>query len=123
MNLLLVDDDKVNSDLIKMLLEMDGFSVQLAPTLEQARTQLTAVDDLQAIIIDCNLAGGANGLELAEEIRQGETAAPSDLIIIATSGDDRRAAEAQAAGATQFYLKPYSLNDFSANLQALLQNK
>lgn len=119
MNILLVDDDRTNADLIKMLLEMDGFTVTLAPTLEQARAALTA--EIDALVVDCNLAGGADGLTLVEEIRRGDTAVATDLIVLATSGDDRRAAEADAVGANQFYLKPYSPSDFSAHLQTLLQ--
>jgi DNA-binding response OmpR family regulator len=118
MNILLIDDDKTNADLLKLLLELDGFAVTLAPTLELARARLTP--EIGAVVVDCNLAGGVSGLTLVEEIRQGNTAVSPDLIIFATSGDDRRASEAFATGANQFYLKPFSPTDLSAALRAAL---
>jgi DNA-binding response OmpR family regulator len=118
MNILILDDDRTNADLLKMLLELDGFTVMLAPTLEAARTRLTAVT--AALVVDCHLAGGVSGLTLVQEVRQGDTLAPSDLLIMAVSGDDRCVDKAQDAGADRFYLKPYSPNDFSANLKSLL---
>jgi CheY-like chemotaxis protein len=104
MNILLIDDDKTNADLLKLLLELDGFAVTLAPTLELARARLTP--EIGAVVVDCNLAGGVSGLTLVEEIRQGNTAVSPDLIIFATSGDDRRAAEAFAQAPTSSTLNP-----------------
>ncbi len=118
MNILVVDDDRTNSDLFKMLLELDGFTVTLAPTLEAARAKLTAVT--AALVVDCHLAGGVSGLTLVEEVRQGATHAPPDLLIMTVSGDDRCATKSREAGADHFYLKPYSPNDFSAHLKSLL---
>ncbi len=121
MNVLLVDDDRTSVNLLKMLLELDGFTVTVAPTLDLARAQLTAVTTV--LVVDCYLGGGTSGLTLVEEVRQGATAAPANLVIIVVSGDDRREADAHTAGANAFYLKPYSISDFSAHLQALLAHK
>jgi len=117
-NILLVDDDKTNANLIKMLLEMDGFKVSVSPDLDHARNNLTA--EIKGFIIDCNLSKGDNGIDLLREIREGSTAVPSDIPVIITSGDDRRSREAAASGATIFMLKPYSPNKLSEELKNLI---
>jgi two-component system chemotaxis response regulator CheY len=116
-NILLVDDDRTNANLLKMLLEMDGFRVAISPDLEQSRNKIS--NETRAFIIDCNLSKGDNGIDLLREIRAGETEAAKNAPIIMTSGDDRRAYEAEAEGATIFLLKPYSPNKLSELLRNL----
>lgn len=116
-NILLIDDDRTNAKLIKLLLEMDGFKVNICPDLNQARQSIT--DDTDAFVIDCNLALGDNGIDLLREIREGGTAVPIDTPVIMTSGDDRRSAEAEDSGATIFMLKPYSPSKLSEELSRL----
>ena len=101
--IMLIDDERSTADLLKMFLELDGFSVVTCPTLEAARSQITA--DLQALVIDRNLAREVVGTQLLIEIRAGQTLLPTDIPVIITSGDDRREQEALEAGATKFLLK------------------
>jgi DNA-binding response OmpR family regulator len=117
-NILLIDDDRTNASLIKILLEMDGFTVSVSPDLKKARQLITA--DIEAFIIDCNLALGDNGIDMLREIREGATAVPATIPVIMTSGDDRRETEAEKSGATQFLLKPYSPSKLSEELTKLL---
>ncbi|MCB0034221.1 MAG: response regulator transcription factor [Anaerolineales bacterium] len=117
--IMLIDDERSTADLLKMFLELDGFSVVTCPTLEAARSQITA--DLQALVIDRNLAREVVGTQLLIEIRAGQTLLPTDIPVIITSGDDRREQEALEAGATKFLLKPFSPGELSADLQALIQ--
>lgn len=115
--ILLVDDDRTNANLIKMLLEMDGFEVLISPDLGHARKALTA--EVSAFIIDCNLSQGDNGIDLLREIRAGQTPVPVNSPVIMTSGDDRRSQEAEASGASIFLLKPYSPSKLSQELKTL----
>jgi DNA-binding response OmpR family regulator len=117
-NILLIDDDRTNASLIKILLEMDGFKVNIYPDLSQARRAITS--EVDAFIIDCNLALGDNGMDLLKEIREGLTAVATDTPVIMTSGDDRRSTEAENSGATQFLLKPYSPSKLSDELTRLV---
>jgi DNA-binding response OmpR family regulator len=103
---------------MKILLEMDGFTVSVCPDLTQARQMINA--DVDAFIIDCNLSMGDNGIDMLQEIRAGLTAVSPSTPIIMTSGDDRRETEAEASGATQFLLKPYSPNLLSEALSKLI---
>jgi DNA-binding response OmpR family regulator len=114
-NILLVDDDRTNANLIKLLLEMDGFKVAVSPDLEHARLLITK--ETKGFIIDCNLSQGDNGIDLLREIRNGATEVPIDTPVIMTSGDDRRWREAEESGASIFMLKPYSPSKLSEKLR------
>jgi CheY-like chemotaxis protein len=101
-----------------MLLEMDGFQVKVFPDIQGARQ--AANGGVDAFVIDCNLSSSDDGIELLKAIRAGSTGFTPGIPIIMTSGDDRRLQEAEAAGATDFLLKPYSPSALSKELSSLL---
>lgn len=116
--IIVVDDDQTNISLLKMLLEMDGFDVEACVDSIQAKQ--AAVGGVDAFLVDYNLAGGKNGLDLLRDIRAGQTSAAQNTLFIMASGDHRREAEAHAAGVDMFLLKPYSPTDLSEELGRLI---
>jgi CheY-like chemotaxis protein len=112
--IILVDDDRTNGSLTKMLLEMQGFQVAVSPTLTQA--QEAAAEGVDAFIIDCHLSEGDSGLDLLEAVRHGQTAADPTTPIIMTSGDSRQEETANQKGATVFLLKPYPISALADQL-------
>ena len=116
--IILVDDDRTNTSLIKQILEMDGFFVHISPDVRQAEE--AALEGVDAFIIDCNLSHGDDGVDLLVAIRGGQTAASSSIPVIMTSGDDSRFAAAEKAGATRFLVKPYSPSLLASRLSELL---
>ncbi len=116
--ILLVDDDRTNNTLLRMFLEMDGFQVLACPNVEKARSYLDS--DVAALVIDCNLAQGGDGLVLLRTIRDGKTSISHNTPVIVTSGDDRRRADAQRAGANRFLQKPFSPGTLSKQLLELI---
>jgi two-component system response regulator CpxR len=115
--IILVDDDRTNTTLIKRLLEMDGFTVLVCPDVQRAKE--ASSDGVDAFVIDCNLSYGDDGIDLLVAIRNGSTAAESNIPVIMTSGDDRRHAAAEQAGATRFLIKPYSPGVLSTQLSEM----
>jgi len=116
--IIVVDDDNTNSSLIKMLLELDGFSVETCE--DQNKAENAASPNTKAFVIDCHLARGRSGLDLLRAIRAGETEAKKETAVIITSGDYRQEEESLASGANLFLLKPYPPNSLSEVLTALL---
>ncbi len=116
--IILVDDDRTNTTLIKRLLEMDGFTVLVCPDVQRAKE--ASVAGVDAFVIDCNLSYGDDGVDLLVAIRNGSTAANSTIPVIMTSGDDRRHAAAEQAGATSFLVKPYSPSVLSTQLREMV---
>jgi len=117
--IIVVDDDPTNITLIQMLLELDGFAVIACNDVEEAKAAAAA--DTSAFVVDYHLARGAKGLDLLQAVRRGDTAAPSDTVVIITSGDYRCEVETMEAGANLFLLKPYSPNILSQELHQQLQ--
>lgn len=120
-NIIVLDDDKTNTDLIKMLLELDGFRVSPTLTIEQAVTASTANTD--AFVIDCNLSRGTSGLDLLHKIRNNETDADANTVVVMTSGDVRLEKQALELGANLFLLKPYPPEDLASTLNNLLEQE
>lgn len=120
-HILLVDDERVNGELLQLSLEMDGYTVKVCPGLATARAAITA--NMHAFILDHHLGQGESGLELLREIRHGQTAAPANSIVLVTSGDDRCEEESLAEGANLFILKPFSPLELSNQLTTLLQER
>lgn len=117
--IIVVDDDNTNSSLIKMLLELDGFSVEACEDQEKAETAASPLT--QAFVIDCHLARGRSGLDLLRAIRAGNTDAATETAVIITSGDYRREEESLALGANLFLLKPYPPNTLSEVITNILK--
>lgn len=117
--IILVEDDLTNVGLIKMLLELDGFTVIACTDMQQAESAAQQ-KDVGAFIIDQHLPRGASGLTLLGAIRAGETAVSPHTPVIMTSGDDRCANSARHAGATTFLLKPYPAETLSTMLKTML---
>lgn len=117
-HVIVVDDDPTNSGLLKMLLELEGFTVTSCTDIDQA---LDASDEsIDAYVVDIHLARGASGLDLLTMIRLNETNASPDCAVIMTSGDHRLENESIEMGASTFLLKPYSPDVLSSTLQKLL---
>ncbi len=80
MKILVVEDDESVSELVKSVLEMEGFSVQLAPSAERAKVLIREnVPDLALIDV---ILPGQGGMDLILEIH----ACCPKLNIVLTSG-------------------------------------
>ncbi len=110
--ILIVDDDRTMSNLLKTLLELDDFEVK---TVTRGGDAIGQANQFQpdAFIVDFHLHD-MEGIELVSELRT-MPAFASSLIIIA-SGMDKEA-ESLAVGADRFLLKPYDPDSLSKLLK------
>jgi DNA-binding response OmpR family regulator len=118
-NFIVVDDDQSNTTLIKMLLELDGFTVGAYASVDEAKVH--AASDTDAFVVDYHLARGVSGIDLLRAVRSGETAASPQTAFIITSGDYRREEEVRQAGADLFLSKPYPPETLSKEIEKLLK--
>lgn len=114
---LLIDDERTASHLLKLSLELDGFYVVVCPTLDHARQALN--EPFDCLVIDYNLPQKQVGVTLLREVRNGEHPLPADTPVIITSGDDRVEPVANGADASLFLMKPFSPSELTAHLQRL----
>lgn len=106
--ILIVDDDRTMTNLLKTLLELDDFEVKTVTRGGDAISQANSFQP-DAFIVDFHLHD-MEGVELVQQLRTLPAFAHS-LIIIA-SGMDKET-ESIAAGANRFLLKPYDPDSLS----------
>jgi PAS domain S-box-containing protein len=111
---LVVEDDDHAADLIRLLLEAEGFSVLRAPSAEDALA-MASLQPLSLITIDLELPG-IDGWEFLIRIREFNALAHVPVVIIASLVDSNMAL---ASGAAAVLQKPISRAQLSASLVRL----
>jgi two-component system response regulator MprA len=116
-SVLVVDDEPAVREALDRALRLAGYQVRVAPDGEAAIRQVAeAVPD--AIVLDV-LMPGMDGLEVCRVLRSAghETAI---LMVTAKDGLDDRVAGLDA-GADDYLVKPFALEELRARLRALLR--
>ncbi len=112
--LVVEDEDKLRRILELQLLD-SGFDVEKASTAEEA---LPLIDRADLIITDFKLPG-MTGFEMLQIIRRMDSHVP--VIIMTAYGTVENAVEAMKAGASDFLLKPFSLDQLIAVVSKALE--
>lgn len=113
--ILVVDDSKLVTDIVKMRLEMYGYQVELAHTGEQALEMISdSAPDL--VVLDIQMPG-IDGYEVCRRLR-GNPLYESLPIIMLTSMDDKRAGF--EAGVDDYLNKDLDLLDLPNRVRLLL---
>jgi two-component system cell cycle response regulator DivK len=116
--ILVVDDNQLNIDLARFVLEADGFVVDEAPGVDAAWDRLRDVPP-DIVLVDIQLPG-SDGLALVRAIRA--TPGLDDLPVIAFTayamqGDEQRFI---AAGCNGYLTKPIDVHSFAASVRGYL---
>jgi two-component system, OmpR family, response regulator MprA len=117
MRVLVVDDEEAVRESLRHALELEGYDVELAPDGGRALAQIEAsLPD--AVILDV-LMPGVSGLEVARRLRAGGNRVPILMLTARAEVDDRVAG--LDAGADDYLVKPFALDELLARLRALLR--
>jgi DNA-binding response OmpR family regulator len=111
--ILLVEDDPVIGKSLQVALELEGYSLDWATSLAEARAKEPPFD---LVILDINLPDGS-GLTLAKEIR------PVPVLMLTASGDEESVVSGFAAGAVDYVRKPFSNKELKARIAVVLGGK
>ena len=115
--LLLVDDEDSFRRLVGKELGREGYAVETAGTLEEAR-QILAHQSFHLVLLDLRLPDG-NGLELLNDIR---SSLPGTQVVVLTAyGTVQEAIQAMKQGAHDFLTKPCKLAELEAVIEKALQ--
>ena len=115
---MIVDDEIEMSRLLKMLLELEGFSVETTPSGEVALAK-SAVQAPHVFMVDYHLHD-MSGEDLIRKLRAQDALAQVPIVVV--SGRDVEP-EVLKAGATEFMLKPFEPDDLIAPLKRLTAGK
>jgi two-component system response regulator MprA len=115
--ILVCDDEPAVRDALERALRLEGYEVELAVDGEEALGSL-AERPVGAVVLDV-LMPGVDGLEVCRRLRSGGDATPI-LVLTARSGVADRV-EGLDAGADDYLVKPFALEELLARLRALLR--
>ena len=117
--ILIVEDEADLAELMRYNLEAGGFRVVTAESGDEAVERIRdGVPDL--ILLDWMLPG-LSGIELCRRWRSREETARTPIIMITARGEEEERVRGLATGADDYVVKPFSMPELVARIQALLR--
>jgi len=117
MNLLLVEDERKLSTLLKQLLEDERSAADIAADGERAQ-ELAETARYDAIILDLMIPK-KDGMEVCRRIREDSPAVP--IIFLTAKAEDADKVRGLRLGGDDYITKPFSADELIARVQAVLR--
>ena len=119
MNLLIVDDEASLRDFLSIVFEEEGWRVETAGSLSEARSAL-AKHEPDIILCDLMLPDGS-GIDLVREVK---AATPSVAVVMITAHTSTKSAvEALKAGAFDYIAKPFDIDELKIIVRNAAERK
>jgi two-component system, OmpR family, response regulator MprA len=115
--ILVVDDEPAVRESLRRALQLEGYAVELAGDGEEALERVSA-DAVDALVLDVNMPR-LDGLETCRRLRADGNAVPVLMLTARDEVSDRVAG--LDAGADDYVVKPFALEELLARLRALLR--
>jgi len=117
--ILIVEDETDLSELMRYNLEAEGFRIVTAESGDEAVERIRdGVPDL--ILLDWMLPG-LSGIELTRRWRSRDETMRTPIIMITARGEEEERVRGLATGADDYVVKPFSMPELVARIQALLR--
>lgn len=118
MRVLVVEDDKEIRAFIRSSLSIEGFEVQTAVSVSEARAMLH--NDLpDVMVLDLGLPDG-DGIELVREVRKQHNL---PILIVSARHQEAQKILLLDAGADDFLTKPFSVGELLARIRVALRHR
>ncbi|MBF0621303.1 MAG: response regulator [Magnetococcales bacterium] len=117
MRILLVEDDVLQGDSIRIALRQEGYTVEWLKDGFHAQNALET-DEFDLMLLDLGLPG-QSGLSVLEWVRRQGDKTPVLVLTARDSIDDR--VGGLDAGADDYMVKPFDLDELSARIRALIR--
>jgi two-component system response regulator MprA len=118
MRILVVDDEPAVRNSIRRALDLEGYTVELAADGVEALELIEANQPPDAIVLDV-LMPRLDGLEVCRRLRRAGNLVPILMLTARDQVEDRVAG--LDAGADDYVVKPFALEELFARLRALLR--
>lgn len=117
--ILIAEDDKLISEMIKLNLEIEGYEITLvsngATAIEQWQNNV-----YRLIILDVMMPE-KDGMETAKEIRASDKKTP--ILLLTSLSETKSKVQGLDAGADDYLTKPFELEELYARVRALIRRK
>ena len=117
MKILVVDDEPAVRESLRRALQLEGYDVELAGDGEEALERVGA-NGIDALLLDVSMPR-LDGLEACRRLRSSGNALPVLMLTARDEVEDRVAG--LDAGADDYVVKPFALEELLARLRALLR--
>ena len=116
---LVVDDNAINVELVRYVLEHDGFAVESAPDAHEALRRIAGFQP-ELVLMDIQMPG-MDGLELTRILKTDPVL--RHVVIVAFTAYAMHGDEAKmlAAGCDGYLTKPIDVHTFGASVRSLLE--
>ena len=114
--ILVVDDEPINTRLLKFLLSDEGYEVMTAASADEALDVLNN-DDFDLLLLDIMMPG-MDGLELCRQIR---SRSQTPIIFVTSRGEVKDKVIGLRAGGDDYISKPFDPNEVLARTWAVLR--
>lgn len=115
--ILVVEDDAAIRNLVATTLDVHGYRHRVAPNGNRALLELTSATDIDLVILDLGLPD-MDGVDIIRSIR-GWSHMP--IIVLSARNEDADKVEALDAGADDYLVKPFSVEELLARLRVALR--
>ncbi|WP_139651037.1 response regulator [Raoultibacter phocaeensis] len=115
--ILVVEDDAAIRNLVATTLQVHGYRHREASTGNSALLELTSATDIDLVILDLGLPD-ADGVDIIRSVR-GWSRMP--IIVLSARIEDADKVEALDAGADDYLVKPFSVEELLARLRVALR--
>lgn len=115
-NILVIDDDSGIGEMLKILLELNGFSVSVTEKPDEAEAIIER-NGTDLVLLD-KLISGVNGVDVCARLKANpETTA---IPILMMSALHEAGPKCRKAGAEDFIAKPFDMDELLGKIQKLL---
>jgi two-component system, OmpR family, copper resistance phosphate regulon response regulator CusR len=119
MRILIVEDEEKLAEPLKKGLELNGFTVDYLQDAEKARTRVKLYrDEYDCILLDLMMPG-VDGATIAKEAREEGVTTP--IIMLTARDETDTKVKLLNLGADDYIVKPYSLEEVVARINAVLR--
>ena len=118
-SILVVDDEAPIRDMLRVALEMAGYSVMEAGNVQDAHGMI--VDKKPDLILLDWMLPGTSGIELARRLKKEEVTQEIPIIMLTAKGEEDNKIQGLELGADDYITKPFSPRELVARLKAVLR--
>ena len=117
--ILVIEDDTALVTLLDYNLKAEGYEVAAAPSAEDGKV-LLAEDLFDLIILDWMLPD-MSGIELCAELRRAGKSPQLSILMLTARGEEADRVRGLSTGADDYVVKPFSVPELMARVQAMLR--
>jgi two-component system, OmpR family, response regulator len=115
MRVLIVEDDKLLADYVRLALKEDGHAVDVSVTGDEGQT-MAMVHDYDVVILD-HMLPGRSGPEILRYLR--EHGKPTPVLMLTARAEEEDIVAALDLGADDYLAKPFAVGELRARVRAV----